>query len=409
MNSTPLPPAEERKRRRFPPVMKVVLPLAVVALGFLVMEYLVATAPKADRQPPPRTARLVEVTEVFRVNTNAVVEAMGTVEPAREVTIHPQVDGTVLALGPDFIPGGFVEEGERLLEIDRADYEINLRWAESDLATAQSDYLLEMGQQQVASSEFRLLGEGGIAPEEKALILREPQLARAKAQLDSARASLDQARLNLERTKVVSPFNAVISERHVDLGTRVSPSTPLVTLVDADRSWIVVPIPLAQLKWVVVPEEAGQAGSTVLIHPDGETSASRPRSGRVISRMAGLEEGGRMVQLLVEVEDPLSRLPEHEGLAPLLIGDFVRLEIRGLELPGVVPVSRRHLRGHDKVWVMNSEDELEVRTLEIRFRGETEVYASAGLAEGDRLIVTDLAAAVNGMNLRIDEEGSPAP
>jgi hypothetical protein len=54
---------------------------------------------------------------------------------------------------------------------------------------------------------------------------------------------------------------------------------------------------------------------------------------------------------------------------------------------------------------MDADDELEIRPVEIVFRGETEVCVSGGLAAGERLVVTDLPAPVAGMPLRLD--GAP--
>jgi RND family efflux transporter MFP subunit len=402
MNET-IPPSDAEKRHpKLWLSLKIILPLVVLALGALILFVMVETAPTADRQPPARTARLVDVTSIDRADVPAIIQAMGLVQPAREVTLQPQVSGRVMAISDELIPGGLKNAGDMLIIIERVDYEIAVRKAESDLATAESEYALEMGQQAVARNDFALLGDENISPEERALIMRDPQLGSAKAQLDRAKAALDQAKLNLERTTVTAPFNAVIRERHVHVGAQVNPATPLVTLTDADAYWIIAPVPVSQLRWLSIPQRPGETGSAVRVH----IHQNQIREGRVLRRFTNLEEGGRMAQVLIEVDDPLARRPEHHGQSPLLIGDFVRVEITGITLPDVMPLDRRWLRGQDRVWVINEHDELDIRPVEILFRGEHDILVGRGIDEGDRIVTTDLSAPVAGMKITAGRAGA---
>ncbi len=381
--------------------LKIILPFVVLAVGVLIMIGMVKTAPSAERKPPVRTARLVEVETVSRGNALALISAMGRVSPAREVTLHPQVSGTVIEISPELIPGGIKQAGDMLLKIDPADYEIRLRQAESERIAAQGSLTQEMGQQAIARKEFELLGGAELSPEERALILREPQLAAAQARLASAEAALEQAKLNLERTTITAPFHAVIRERQVDIGAQVSPSTPLATLTSADAYWVTAMIPAGQLKWLNIPSSPGEQGSLARVM----TGDSGHREGRVLRRLTDLEQNGRMAQVLIEVTDPLGN-GDASSPAPLLIGDFVRVEIEGLELENVIELDRHRLRAHHEIWVMNESDELEMRELDIAFRGEHTVLVQSGLEEGERVVVTDLAAPVAGMKLTTAASGT---
>ncbi|HMO51164.1 MAG TPA: efflux RND transporter periplasmic adaptor subunit [Kiritimatiellia bacterium] len=397
--------AAEKRHPRLWLSLKIILPIVALVAGIAALITLVETAPRAGRQPPPRSARPVDVALVERTHTQAVLSAMGLVHPAREVVLHPQVGGRITFVSPDLIPGGVKNEGEELFLIEGVDYELALRRAESDHATAQGEYDQEMGQQAVARHEFTLMGSQDLAPEERALILREPQLQKAKAKVDSTLAALDQARLNLERTRVTAPFNAVIRSRHADLGAQVGPSTPLVTLTDADVFWIVAPVPVSQLRWLEIPERAGDPASTARVYSGGNT----PREGVVLRRLPGLEEGGRMAQLVIEVRDPLARLPEHRGAPPLLLGDFVRVELFGATWDDALALDRRWLRAGDQVWLMNEQDELEIRPVEVAFRGEHTAILADGLSGGERVITTDLATPVAGMKLTTGRAGGARP
>jgi hypothetical protein len=56
---------------------------------------------------------------------------------------------------------------------------------------------------------------------------------------------------------------------------------------------------------------------------------------------------------------------------------------------------------------MNGDGRLEIRPVEILFRGKDEVLVKNGISEGERLVVSDLPAPVEGMQLRLQE--NPAP
>jgi RND family efflux transporter MFP subunit len=393
-SSIPVTEAEKHHPRIWL-LLKIILPIIVILAGYGVMKYMIATAPKAGRQAPPRTARLVDVQTVAPTNAHAIIAAMGVVHPARQVTLHPRISGTVTEISSELIPGGIKSEGDVLLEIDRLDYDLALRRAQSVLATAESEYALELGQQALARKEFELLGGDDLSPEEKALILREPQKARAEANRESARAAVDGAKLDLERTTITAPFNAIVRERHVDVGMQVSPSSPLATLTDVDTYWVIAPVPVSQLPWLRIPERAGETGALVSVMFEGAPA----RQGRVLRLLNELETDGRLAQLLIEVEDPLALKPESDGLPKLLISDFVRVEIDGRWMEDVIALDRRLVRNYDQTWVMNEQDELEIRTLDVVFRGEREVFVRGGLVAGDRVVTTDLASPVNGMKL----------
>lgn len=395
MTSTIPSTAAEKRHPRIWLLLKIVLPIIAIMIGYGIMQYMIVTAPTAGRQKPPRTARLVDVQPVALTNAHAVIAAMGVVHPAREVTLFPRISGTVIEVRPELIPGGIKAEGDVLLAIDRLDYDLALRRAESVLATAESDYALELGQQALAQKEFDLLGGKDFSPEERALILREPQKARAEALRDSARAAVDGARLDLERTVITAPFNSIVRERHINVGAQVTPTSPLATLTDVDSYWIIAPVPVSQLAWLRIPEHLGQTGAVVNVIFAGLP----PRQGRVLRLLNELETSGRMAQLLIEVNDPLALKPETEGKPKLLLGDFVRVEVDGLWMEQVVALDRRLVRNYDQTWIMNTNDALDIRTLDIVFRGEEEVFVRGGLNEGERVVTTDLAAPVNGMKL----------
>ena len=387
--------------------MHFLLPLAVLASGVGITAYLMNTSPQAmpvERQP---TATLVEVRTVQAGQQQTLVAAMGEVIPAREIDLSAQVNGEIIAVSQEFLPGGRFLAGETLLNIDPVEYHLVLNQLESEIQRAESDLLLEMGNQQIAAREFALLNEA-VSPEERALILRQPQLAKLEASLASARARLAQARLDVARTEVRVPFNAVIQSRHVDIGTRVSESTPLVRLVGTDFFWMRLTLPVEKLQWLKIPVNDGDTGSEVKIFPQGGAGSGPYRSGQLLRLEATLEPQGRMAQVLVQIEDPLSLKPANSGLPKLLLGSFVNAEIVGMPIDSAITLDRSHIHDGNKAWVMDEEGRLEIREVEILFKNQNEVMVGDGLRSGERLVVTQLSSPVAGIPLRLEGVGGDA-
>lgn len=385
--------------------LRVLLPLVVLAAGVLVAARFLDTAPVAKQRPPDRRPALVEVEPVRVSPERVVVEGMGTVTPARSVEVHPRVSGEVLEVSREVLPGGIVRAGQPLVRIDTADYEIAVRRLEGDVAKAEADLKVELGNQSIAEKEYELLGDL-IQEGDRELVLRKPQLESVEAALDQARAALAKARLDLERTTVRAPFNAVVRSRGVNKGARVTEATVLTTLVGADAYWVEVAVPVDDLGWLRIPRDGSERGSAVRVYDPASRGGAAYRSGRVIRLAAAVEEQGRMAQVLVEVEDPLALEPANAGRPALLLGSYVRVEIEGATLPSVAAVERGLLRDGDAVWVMDEEGRLDIRPVGIAFRGRDRVFVSSGIAAGERLVTTDLSSPVQGMALRTREEGA---
>jgi len=391
-------PGENVSRRKISPGL-FLLPAIVITCGVIAAVWMMQTGPKAKPRERVRNAVMVDVRPVVFGAYQTTVSVMGTVKPKHEVELKPEVSGKVIELGDHLVPGGFVREGETLLVIDPRDYELNVRQLENDVARAEADLKLEIGQQRVARKEYELLGEE-VSDEELALMLREPQLESAKANLDAAQINLEQARLDLQRTTVKAPFNAVVISRDVNIGTSVSQSTAIATLVGTDSYWVEASIPVSQLKWVK-PGNTGKPSSTAHVYDPAAWGRDAYRTGKTAGLTADLEEQGRMARLLIEVPDPLSLSGQTDGLPPLLLGSYVRVEIEGETLPRATSIERNLVHDGDQVWIMDSSDQLDIRTIEIEFRAVDHVLATGGLEDGERLVVSNLPSPVHGMALRL--------
>ena len=379
-----------------------IIPAVIVILALAFAKYQIATKPKAERQKPQLQARLVTVETAQMADHTTVVSAMGTVMPAQQITLSPEVSGRVVFISPQVIPGGVIEKGQPLIRIDDRDYQTVVMQRQSDVAKAELNLKLEQGNQLVAQQEYKLLDDI-VQDQDQELVLRKPHLEEARAALESAKAALAKARLDVERCTVTAPFNAVIQEKLVDVGAQVTTASSLLKIMGTDEYWVEVLVPVNQLRWLTIPENGKQSGSAVKVYNSLAWGANTYRDGTALRLLGQLEEQGRMAQLLVCVKDPLLLKNESSALSPLLVDSYVRVEIEGKKLEGVMPVKRDYLHDGDNIWVMNSDDQMEIRPVEVLFRDKQMVYLTNGLKVGDRIVTTDISAPVEGMPLRLND------
>ena len=375
------------------------MPFIVLLAGGIAAFALMHSGPSAKREPPLPQARLVETRPVVIGDERIRIDAMGTVVPEDSVTLQPQVSGEVIFVSDELEPGGLFTAGDELIRIDPRDYELAILQRESEVAQAQSALRLEQGQQSIAKREFELLNET-LQDDDRELVLRKPQLESVRAQLALARARLEQARLDLQRSRVRAPFNAIVQSSPVDVGSRVTTASILATLVGTDSCWVEVSVPVRQLQWIDIPRSTGMPGSRVRISSPAAWGEKAFREGRIVRLAGDLEDEGRMARLLVEVDDPFNLRPENRGKPVLLMDSYVSVRIEGRQLKQVARIAREHLRDGDRLWILDDNATLEIRKVDVVFRGKDHFLVANGIRAGDQLVVTDLAAPVAGMLLR---------
>jgi len=363
----------------------------IIALGVaaVVAWILFKTAPKTEPEEKPRSKTSVQVIELEPTSERVLVTSWGTVIPAQEITVRPQVSGQILEIHKDLVPGGRLAKDDTLLKIDPADYQHNIIEREAELANAQFEYDLELGQQAIAKREWeRLKSEIPDTDANPALALRKPHLQKAAAMITKANNAIERAQLDLKRTTIKSPFNCMVLSESVDIGQLVDSGNGIAKLVGTDAFWIQASVQLGDLKRIQVSKNP-QAD----IRLDAGANP-KPWKGKVIRLLSDLESNSRMARILIEVEDPLGiKNPANEQI-PLLLGSYVRVNIEAGNLENVLKIPRSALREGKRIWLVKSDNRIRIAEPEILWTQEETIFISNVLQNGERLIVSDLRSAL---------------
>jgi RND family efflux transporter MFP subunit len=385
--------------------LKGLLVLLIIAVGVGVLLALKSMKPEPERKEPPDPSIVVQVVKPEQGAAPVTIQAMGTVIPARKVEVFPEVGGRIVKQSDELVPGGRIPKGKMIVRIDPRDYNLALAQQSAAVTKAQMDLATEKARKEVAEREWALIADEVQPSEEgKKLALREVQLETAEASLKSAKSGLSKARLARSRTTIRAPFNVLVTEEFVDRGQLVGPATRIATLVDADVFWVRVSVPVDRLPWIALPDARGDGGSLATITQRVADGVEVVRQGRVVKLLADLEPQGKMARLLVEVEDPLGTDGAEGGQQlPLLLGAYVNVDISGPELTDVIALPRRALRDNGQIWLKNG-NQLQIRDVDVIWSTADKVFVRGELSAQDDIVISRIAAPVEGMPLRINGE-----
>lgn len=377
--------------------------ILVIAVSVVSAIVLTASAPKAHKRPPEKITPRVRIQEAYAQTQAVIINAMGTVVPAKEMILKSRVAGEILALHPEFTQGGIVRKGDLIVQIDSVDYELMVAQKQSAVTNATYNLKLELGHQDVARREWALLnGDNPASESDSELALRIPQLDKARSDLVAAKAELESVRLQLARTRIKAPFNAIIRDTRVEQGSQVAAMESLATLAGIDEYWVQVSVPVDRLSWIAIPNHHARSGAQVKVTYQGGAT----RSGRVLKLLSDLEDKGRMARLIIAVKDPLGLEEPSPSRPALLIGEYVRVAIEGRPIESAYRIPREALRDNTHIWIVNPESKLEIRPVETLWRDTRTVVLQQGLRPGDQVVISDLATPVNGMNLQVEKNES---
>ncbi len=370
----------------------------------------------------------VEVERIKKGDLEEHVEISGTIDSDGNVTLVPQINGTVGRIAVSV--GDRVESGQVLVELDNEDVATQVRQAESrlqqvrlqldtarevqmprqiDRMESELAQLMESLKQLEITHEdamrsyerTRELYQEGIIPladyekvetEIKNLESRQRQTqsqydaalrqldmekvshqretAMLEAQLRDAEIGLDAARLTLEKTRLKAPVSGNVSSVMIRIGQEINPGTPVATLVDYDSLYVKAQITERQL-------ELASEGEAVVIQVP---TLDQEYSGTVREIALAPQEGTRSYPIKAYFDTPVEQVR---------IGQHANLLFLTQEARETLVIPRRAVIEENGVYYafVVEDGVARERLLELGMTREDAVEVLSGLTENEQLIV----------------------
>lgn len=268
-----------------------------------------------------------------------------------------------------------------------------------DLAqTAYDQALAALKQSEAGELAAQAMVESAKAGEQQA----EAAIGRAKAGLLQAQASYQAALVNLSETKLYAPMDGVVSRRHVDPGSMVSPTTSIVTVLALDEVKILLAVPMNYLSKMVPGETVGKVKTMAL--PGEEFPCTLTKI------YPAVETSTRTAQIEIRMANPR----DARGDFKLRAGMYAAVDVLIESKPSVLAIDMAiPVRVQDR-FVVYAVDGDGVKAVDVKLGTSfgKMVELQDGLAEGQEIVIvgqhrlTDGAKIkrVEGNNLSLSEE-----
>jgi RND family efflux transporter MFP subunit len=366
-----------------------VIPTAIVLLFLSVAATLMATAPVLEPANDTPTPLTVRVRTIETESIELKVHSQGSVVPSTVSQLIPEVSGRVTWTSPNLVAGGYFEAGQELARIDDMDYRNAQDRANAALkrATAEVEHAkYEYGRLR-SLAERKLVSRSALENGLRAYRVTQ-------AAFEDAQANSDQAQENVKRTVLRAPFTGLVRAENIDIGQFASRGQPIATLYANDVVEVRLPIADRQLAFLNLPPLRNgnfpeDMQPTVKLSADygGQT---REWFGKIVRAEAEIDTSSRMVQLVARVESA-------EDSQDLSVGLFVTAEIAGLAVENIVRLPRSAIRNDNQVLVVDTENRLRFRDIQPLRLYKDNVLINAGLIPGERVCVSTVQTAIEGM------------
>ncbi|MBV1878518.1 MAG: efflux RND transporter periplasmic adaptor subunit [Pseudomonadales bacterium] len=375
---------------------RLVIPFFIILAGFGLAAGLVLTGPTLQPAPQQVSAPLVRVQQVVPNRVQLSTFTHGTIVPRTESELVPEVAGRIIQISDSMVSGGFFKQGDILIRIDPLDYEVALQQAKAGLTRALSE--LENARKS-HQRQLNLANKQSTSASQKDDAFNRLRIAQAST--DDARARLSRAERDLTRTLLIAPYDGRVRSEHVDVGQFVKRGNTVASLYATDYVEVRLPIhdeELAYLDLSLAESNAPLARPVKVTLRARFAGNDHEWQGTVVRTEGELDPRTRMINVVASIAAPYAVA---QNRPPLSVGLFVEAEIQGSEVENVVILPRLALRGEQQVYVVDRNNQLRIRPVQVLRIVDDQVYINAGLAAGDKVCLSALDNIFDGMPVRL--------
>lgn len=373
--------------------MKSVMTVGIIFFAIIIAYGLLATAPQPEQIEPEEVATAIRVIRIKKQSIQLEVLSQGNVLPRIQSELIPEVSGRVKWMSPKLVSGGYFDKDEILLSIDDRDYR-------SSVARHQARVTRAKAEDEHARFELRRMQElvKNKLTSQSSLenALRNERVAQAT--LVEARISLEQAQRDLWRTEIRAPYEGLVRTERVDLGQFITRGQSVASIYASDSVEVRLPLADRQLAYLDLP--LGYRGElTDALSPEVVLSTTYGGQryewiGKLVRTEAEIDSKSRMINAIVRVDNKYD-----DGHPPLPIGLFVAASIKGRTVDNIVSLPRAALRNQNQVLIVDKNNRLRYRSVEVMRFEKDKVIISAGLEDGEVVSISPIQTVVDGMRV----------
>lgn len=327
--------------------------LIVLILGGVIYYNKVLTKSQTVSGPPPGGPPEITVQGFVAKSQNLAnsVVASGTLMPAEQIEIHPEVAGRITTLHIN--EGKPVGAGTLLVKLYDADLKAQLRKL----------LVQKENQEKIVERSKKLLNADNISQQDHDLTV---------TQLNTILADIDLIKAQIAKTEVRAPFSGIIGLRNVSLGAYVTPATLIAKLQQIN------PLKID----FFVPEKYSATiaeGDKVSFSVEG---FSERFSGKIYAIDPDIDPATRSLKIRAFVNNPATKL--HAGAFAKVNLDVAAITAIMVPTQAIIPQTR------GKKVVVAKNGRAVFQEIVTGLRDENNIQVVSGLSAGDTVVTTGL-------------------
>lgn len=360
----------------------VLLPVAVLALGYILMQVFSNMREEPERRRPPVLAKSVAATVLSFGSTPTHVEAIGRLNSSQPVQLVSEAAGTLLRGDVPFLPGQRFRRGQVLLRIDDRQVRYNLQSSKSDFLNALATVLPEMKIEFPAEYDRwqayfdRCSFEHALEPLPESG-QRKIKLLLTRFNVHKLYFTVKNLEVTLEKHEITAPFDGSITGTVLREGSSARVGAVLGEIINLESLELQAPVPAADLAWI---------GRDASVSLTAEGSA-RSWTGRVTRIGSAVDARTQTIPVFIGIRGDTDGLFE---------GMYLRANIPGRALPEATVLPRRALYEDRYVYIVENGT-LQRRDVTIARKMAESVVVTSGLQSGDTLVTELLQGVSPGM------------
>jgi RND family efflux transporter MFP subunit len=347
----------------------------------------------------------VEVVQVEQKDVPIYGEWIGTLDGFTNADVRAQVTGYLMRQG--YQEGAFVKKGQLLFQIDPRPFQAALDQAAGQLAQAKASLAnarAVQGRTQLDVERYTPLAKEQAASQQdldnsvQNNLAAKATVATAEAQIKTAEAALETAQINLDFTRLIAPIDGIAGQAQLQVGALVNPSTgPVTSVSDVDPIKVYFTVSESEyLEWnkrfptESSREAAGKQLRLQLILANGSTY---PRDGTFYFADRQVNQSTGAIRIAGLFPNPGNILrPGGYGR----VRTAVRVQKDALLVP---QRAVSELQGAYQVAIVDAQNKVSIRTVQVGDRVGTEWIVSEGLKPGERVVAEGVQKVRPGMQV----------
>lgn len=368
---------------------KHILPVLVVLTATVACFAIQATAPVPNVKAAAESSINVSVIKPKAQPFTPSYQGYGTVAAKNSLTLTAQVDGKLIWLADNAIEAGMLTAGETVFKQDDTDLNSILAQRQAQMAIAQAQLDLELGQQRIAKNDYQMMKRDFDEKEweiDLALLLRQPQLAQAQAELTIAQNAVQIAQTDLNRRQWRSDKRYLVVSKQVSQGDYLQKGDEIAKLIEFD----VLRIPIYLPRKIAANVKQGQAVS--LYQPDTQLRVTA----HISHVFSALDSSIHLQKVYAEYR--LNSV-EEKGL---IIGDFVKAQFLFSPIDDTLTVPLSAI-DQGNVWLVSQDNKLLQKPVTVLHQDEFNAVINNVIEPHQQLIINKMHSPQINLSVNIVE------